>query len=99
MYSYLNVTRSLARVYGNIICITSLFAQITIYEELVTEGGLTFVQSILELCSVETMDSGEYSCIVESGATSDMEVTQLTVADLTSVCLCIYIYTCVYACV
>ena len=73
------------------------FTQVTIYEELVTEGGLTFVQSILELCSVETMDSGEYSCIVESGATSDTEVTQLTVVDNTGVYVHMHVY--VHVCV
>ena len=68
------------------------FTQVTIYKELVTEGGLTFVQSILELCSVETMDSGEYSCNVESGATSDTEVTLLTVADNTGLSVVYLVY-------
>ena len=36
----------------------------TIYEELVMENGVTFVQSILEICSVGEADGGQYSCTV-----------------------------------
>ena len=36
----------------------------TIYEELVTENGVRFVQSILEICSVGEADDGQYSCTV-----------------------------------
>ena len=38
--------------------------RITIYEELVTENGVDFVQSILEICSAEETDGGQYSCTV-----------------------------------
>ena len=37
-------------------------SQITIYEELVVVGGLTFVKSILEICSISAPDGGEYHC-------------------------------------
>ena len=39
-------------------------SRITIYEELVTENGVDFVQSILEICSTEEADGGQYSCTV-----------------------------------
>jgi len=39
-------------------------SRITIYEELVTENGVDFVQSILEICSAEEADGGLYSCTV-----------------------------------
>ena len=38
----------------------------TIYEELVTENGVNFVQSILEICSVGEADDGQYSCTVSN---------------------------------
>ena len=41
-------------------------SRVTIYEDLVTEDGVTFVQSILELCSVEEADAGQYSCFVDN---------------------------------
>ena len=37
-------------------------SRITAYEELVTENGINFVQSTLEICSVEEADEREYSC-------------------------------------
>lgn len=39
-------------------------SRITIYEETVVENGVAFTQSILELCSAEEADAGEYSCTV-----------------------------------
>ena len=39
-------------------------SQITIYTELVTEVGVDFVHSILEVCNVDEATSGEYSCTV-----------------------------------
>ena len=39
-------------------------SQITIYEGLVTENGVDFVQSILAICSVEEANGGQYICTV-----------------------------------
>ena len=39
-------------------------SRITIYEETLVENGVAFTQSILELCSAEEADAGEYSCTV-----------------------------------
>ena len=37
-------------------------SQIQIYEETVTESGITFIKSILEICSASEADIGQYSC-------------------------------------
>ena len=41
-------------------------SRVTIYEDLVTENGVTFVWSILELCSAEEADAGQYSCFADN---------------------------------
>ncbi len=41
------------RDYDQAILDSSTSSQVTVYEQLVTEGELTFVQAILEVCSVE----------------------------------------------
>ena len=46
-------------------------SRVTIYEELVTENGMTFVQSILELCSAEEADGGQYSCFADNTLGND----------------------------
>ena len=40
-----------------------------------------YTQSTLALCGVELSDSGGYTCVVESGYTSDRLTMQLTVND------------------
>ena len=37
-------------------------SRVTIYENEVTERGLSFNKTILEICSFETLDSGQYNC-------------------------------------
>ena len=40
-----------------------------IYEELrVTVNGLTFVQSVLEICNVEPDDAAQYICVADNTA-------------------------------
>ena len=46
-------------------------SRVTIYEELVTENGVTFVQSILEMCSAEEADGGQYSCFADNTLGND----------------------------
>ena len=46
-------------------------ALVTVYESQVVENSLTFTQSILELCSVDVDDSGEYSCIASNSGGSN----------------------------
>ena len=54
-------------------------SRVTIYEELVTENGVTFVQSIIEVCSAEVSDAGQYSCFTENTFGNDTAVFELTV--------------------
>ena len=52
-------------------------SRVFIYDEAFEEGGSTFVQSILQVCSTEESDSGVYSCVAESeqgNATATFEV-------------------------
>ena len=53
--------------------------RITIFEEEVEEGGTTFIQSILQICSTEANDAGVYSCIAENEAGNDTATFELTV--------------------
>ena len=53
--------------------------RITIFEEEVEEGGITFIQSILQICSTEANDAGVYSCIAENDAGNDTAAFELTV--------------------
>ena len=43
-------------------------------EELV-ERGLNFTKSVLEICSVDVIDSGAYSCSAGSGGNASFELT------------------------
>ena len=40
--------------------------RISIYEETVDEGGVLFAKSVLEICSAESTDEGEYSCVASN---------------------------------
>ena len=53
--------------------------RITIYGDEVEEGGITFIQSILQICSTEANDAGVYSCIAENDAGNDTAAFELTV--------------------
>ena len=55
-------------------------SRITILEELVSEGGLTFVKSILEVCSLEVSDSSNYSCSAQNDFGSDTSTFELSVS-------------------
>ena len=46
-------------------------ALVTVYDSEVVENGLTFTQSILELCSVVVNDTGEYSCTASNSRGSN----------------------------
>ena len=45
------------------------------------ENGLNFVESILEICSIELDEGGVYTCNASNGFTSVTNSTTLTVAD------------------
>ena len=53
--------------------------RITIYEEQFEENGVTFVQSILQICSTEIDDSGVYSCTAENNAGNITSAFELAV--------------------
>ena len=46
-------------------------SQITIREEITLLRGIFAVKSVLEICTSEEGDSGEYSCNADNGARSD----------------------------
>ena len=55
-------------------------SQIIILEDQVTSRGFTFTKSVLQLCDTQGMDSGQYSCSIESvdgtqSATFELSVT------------------------
>ena len=54
-------------------------SRVTIYEEVVTEDGVIFVNSILELCSTEEADAGQYSCFADNTLGNDTASFVLTV--------------------
>ena len=53
---------------------------VSIYEEVVSQGGRLFKQSFLELCSLEVANSGVYTCTVANGRTMVNATTQLSVS-------------------
>jgi len=60
--------------------VTTSDPRINITQELVEESGVTFVQSILEFCSVGVSDSSQYSCTaVASRSSATSPSFQLTV--------------------
>lgn len=49
------------------------------YDRTFTEHGVEFVMSILEICSAEFDDAGEYSCVAYSSTGYDMVRFNLSV--------------------
>ena len=65
-------------------------SRVTIYEELVTENGVDFVQSILEICSVQETDGGQYSCTVGNAlgnASVNFELSVTAAGGMTLHCM------------
>ena len=52
---------------------------VTVYDSEVVGNGLTFTQSILELCSVEVENTGEYSCTASNSRGSNSSSFTLNV--------------------
>lgn len=44
---------------------------VVISRDLVTEGGVTFSRSILEVCSLDLSDEATYTCVANSSAGED----------------------------
>ena len=53
--------------------------QITIYEQNVEEGGITFVKSILQICNFGEGNAGMYRCFAENIAGNDTASFELLV--------------------
>ena len=53
--------------------------RITIYEEQFEENGITFTQSILQICSTQIDDSGVYSCSADNRAGNSRSTFELLV--------------------
>ena len=54
-------------------------SQIFIYEVLLVQDGVKYVQSIIELCSIEEENGGQYSCFAENTVGNDTATFVLTV--------------------
>ena len=49
------------------------------YNKTFNENGVEFVMSVLEICSAESEDEGEYSCLANSSSGYDVANFSLTV--------------------
>ena len=56
--------------------------EISIYTEILMQGGLTFIKSVLEICSVGKNSVTNYQCTAESSASNDTVQFELLVATL-----------------
>ena len=57
-------------------------SRVTVYEEeRETEGGGRFVTSVLEVCSVDQSDAGEYNCITSNSKGNSSAKMELTVSS------------------
>ena len=73
----------------------STSSRISINQELVTENGVEYVQSILEICSAEEADGGQYTCIVGNAlnnASVDFELSVTAVEGKSQACTLITLY-------
>ena len=65
---------------GNILLTNG--SQTTIYKELLIENGVTFVQSILQLCNAEVAEAGQYSCFANNTIGRDTASFELAVTEI-----------------
>lgn len=59
--------------------LTSVPGNILISEGLVVQNNTVFTRSVLEMCDVDELDAGEYSCIAGNGFGMDNATFQLLV--------------------
>ena len=55
-------------------------SQVTIFEDQVIRGGLTFTKSVLRLCYTQNVNSGQYSCSIEGIQMNDSATFELSVS-------------------
>ena len=51
--------------------------RIKMFESIETKQGVNFVRSVLLLCDINRMDSGEYSCIADNTFSNDTATTSV----------------------
>ena len=61
--------------------VTELYndSRVTIYDEILEEGGVIFTRSILEICSLTVEDGGQYSCTASNPGSDDTVNFVLTI--------------------
>ena len=57
-------------------------SRITVYNDTIEQGGLTFTHSVLELCSAEPLDEGEYTCVAVAARNDDAYSTATFTVDI-----------------
>ena len=57
-------------------------SRVTIYEEVTVQAGMTFVESILEVCGVTLLDGGLFECTVSNRLVNSTANFTLTVNDV-----------------
>ena len=60
--------------------------RVNVFESTETKRGVTFLRSILQLCNIDGMDSGDYRCFAENGLTNDTATIQLCALGKTDSC-------------
>ena len=60
------------------------------YEEILTQQNLTFVESILEICSIELAEAGDYTCNASNDFMSEANTTSLSVIDNRGMSVCVW---------
>ena len=68
--------------FGNDLLGNDTSSLVTVYETQVVENGLVFTQSILEMCSVELENAGNYSCTANNSIGSNSSTFRLIVRNL-----------------
>ena len=64
---------------GTILTNGSLSDRVSVWQETVEEDGVLFVQSVLQLCSLDGSDTGEYTCTVANDQVADSISFSVTV--------------------
>ena len=59
--------------------------RVSVYSDTLEQGGMTFVVSTLEVCSVELEDEGLYSCVARQGVRNMTAYFTLSVVELSKI--------------
>ena len=61
--------------------------RVSVYSDTLEQGGVTFIVSTLEVCSVEPEDEGLYSCVARQGVRNMTAYFTLSVVELSKILL------------